>query len=136
MLSRQSHSSDPRILNRRTLRRDHRRLAKPLRPAMSVLDVGCGTGAITADIARVVGPDGRVVGLDRHESLLVVARGAHALPNLRFAHGDILNFAFAESFDIATAARALQWINPPELAISRMRQAAALGENRGPRLQP
>lgn len=94
---------------------------------MSVLDVGCGTGAITADIARAVGPNGRVVGLDRDESLLVIARGDHVLPNLRFVHGDVLNFAFDESFDIVTAARALQWINPSELAISRMVQAAMAG---------
>jgi SAM-dependent methyltransferase len=127
MLSRQTHRSDPRILNRRTLRRDHRRLAKLLRSGMSVLDVGCGTGAITADIARVVGPNGRVVGLDRDESLLVIARGDHVLANLRFVYGDILTFAFDESFDIVTAARALQWINPPELATSRMVQAAARG---------
>ena len=123
----QTHRSDPRILNRRTLQRDHRRLAELLRPGMAVLDIGCGTGAITADIARVLGPNGRVVGLDRDESLLVIARGDHVLPNLRFVHGDILNFAFDESFAIVTAARALQWINPPELAISRMRQAAAQG---------
>jgi SAM-dependent methyltransferase len=127
MPGKQTHRSDPRILNRRTLQRDHRRLAELLRPGMSVLDIGCGTGAITADIARAVGPNGRVVGLDRDESLLVIARGDHVLPNLRFVHGDILNFTFDESFDIVTAARVLQWINPPQLAIARMVQAAAPG---------
>jgi SAM-dependent methyltransferase len=65
-----------------------------------------------------------VVGLDRDEALLVIARSDHVLPNLRFVYGDILNFTFDESFDIVMAARALQWINPPELAISRMIQAA------------
>ena len=71
------------------------------------------------------GPNGRVVGLDRDESLLVIARGDHVFPNLRFVNGDVLNFAFQESFDIVTAARVLQWINPPELAITKMVQAAA-----------
>jgi ubiquinone/menaquinone biosynthesis C-methylase UbiE len=94
---------------------------------MSVLDIGCGTGAITADVARVVGPNGRVVGLDRDESLLVIARGDHVFPNLRFVHGDILSFAIDEFFDIVTAARVLQWINPPKLAITRMVQSAAPG---------
>jgi SAM-dependent methyltransferase len=102
-------------------------LAELLRPGMAVLDIGCGTGAITADIARVVGPNGRVVGLDRDESLLVMAHGDHVLPNLRFVYGDILNFGFDDSFDIVTAARVLQWINHPELAICRMRQTAARG---------
>jgi len=127
MPGKQTHRSDPRILNRRTLQRDHRRLAELLRPGMSVLDIGCGTGAITADIARAIGPNGRVVGLDRDESLLVIARGDHVLPNLRFVNGDVLNFAFDESFDIVTAARVLQWINPPQLAIARIVQAATPG---------
>jgi SAM-dependent methyltransferase len=94
---------------------------------MSVLDVGCGTGAITADIARLVGPNGKVVGLDRDESLLLLARQDHALPNLRFFQGDILNFQLDESFDIITAARVLQWISSPDVAISRMAQAAVRG---------
>jgi SAM-dependent methyltransferase len=125
MNGQQTHRSDPRILNRRTLQRDHRRLADLLLPGMSVLDVGCGTGAITADIAHAVGPNGRIAGLDRDESLLVIARSDHVLPNLRFVNGDILNFSLDESFDIVTAAGVLQWINPPELAITRMVQAAA-----------
>ena len=51
-MSIQTHRSDPQVLNRRTLEIDHRVLAGVLRPGMSVLDVGCGTGAITAGIAR------------------------------------------------------------------------------------
>ena len=127
MQGKQSHRSDPRILNHRTLQRDHRGLARILRPGMSVLDVGCGTGAITADIARIVGPNGQVIGLDRDESLLLPASQDHALPNLRFVQGDILNFQLDESFDIITAARVLQWISSPDVAISRMVQAAARG---------
>jgi ubiquinone/menaquinone biosynthesis C-methylase UbiE len=78
----QAHRSDPRILGRRTLERHHRALAAILRPGLSVLDVGCGTGAITAGIARAVAPAGRVVGMDRDESLLDIARREHeAIPN-------------------------------------------------------
>ena len=49
-MSLQPHTSDARILDRRTLERDHRRLAELLKPGMAVLDVGCGTGAITAGL--------------------------------------------------------------------------------------
>jgi SAM-dependent methyltransferase len=127
MPGQQTHRSDPHILSRRTLQQDHRRLASILGPGMSVLDIGCGAGAITADIAHVVGPNGYVVGLDRDESLLLLARQNHALPNLRFVHGDILNFPLDRTFDIVTAARVLQWISSPDLAISRMMQAARQG---------
>src|SRR5258708_14182017 len=72
-MSQQSHRSDPRILNRRTLQRDHPYLARVLRTGMNVLDVGCGTGAITADIAKAVGPDGMAVGIDRDGPNLAIA---------------------------------------------------------------
>src|SRR5262245_39437160 len=71
-LSEQAHRSDPRILGRRTLARDHCRLVRLLQAGKSVLDIGCGTGAITADIARAVGPNGRVVGLERDTSLVAL----------------------------------------------------------------
>ena len=71
-MSQQSHRSDPRILNRRTLQRDNPYLARVLRTGMEILDVGCGTGAITADIAKAVGPDGMALGIDRDDASLVV----------------------------------------------------------------
>ena len=72
-MSQQSHRSDPRILNRRTLQRDHPYLARVLRTGMDILDVGCGTGAITADIAKAVGPDGMALGIDRDDANLAIA---------------------------------------------------------------
>lgn len=127
-MSEQSHRSDPRILNRRSLEVDHRRLGGILRPGMSVLDVGCGTGAITAGIAKAVGPAGSVVGVDRDESLLVVARQEHGnVANLRFERGDALSLPFEHCFDVVTAARTLQWVSRPEKALLEMRKAARSG---------
>jgi SAM-dependent methyltransferase len=124
-VSEQSHRSDPRILNRRTLEKDHRRLADLLRPGMSVLDVGCGTGAITAGIAPAVGPTGKVVGVDRDESLLEIAKQDHkGIRNIRFETADALSLPFERCFDVVTAARTLQWISHPDRALARMSQAA------------
>lgn len=120
----QTHRSDPRILNRRTLEENHRVLAGMLRPGMSVLDVGCGTGAITAGIARAVAP-GRVVGVDRDEALLETARRDHA--GVEFQQGDALALAFQDEFDIVTAARAVQWIAEPARAVARMAAAVKPG---------
>src|SRR4051794_41291919 len=43
-------------------------------PGEAVLDVGCGCGASTLDLARAVGPGGRVLGVDVSEPMLAVAR--------------------------------------------------------------
>ncbi len=42
--------------------------------AQRVLDVGCGTGVLACAAAQLVGPQGRVVGLDPNEQMLAVAR--------------------------------------------------------------
>src|SRR5258705_11649591 len=116
----QSHRSDPRILNRRTLRRDHRYLASVIRPGMDILDVGCGTGAITADIAKAVGPDGMALGIDRDDANVAIAVQQYVgMENLRFEGADILTLGdrFNNRFDIVTAARTIQWITEPHRAI-------------------
>lgn len=123
-MSAQSHRSDPRILGRRTLESDHRRLAELLRPGSSVLDVGCGTGSITAGIAKVVGPLGQVVGIDRDLGLLERARKEHAsVANLRFEPGDATTLSQTAQYDFVTSARTLQWIPEPGLAIQNMKRA-------------
>ena len=127
-MSVQSHQSDPRVLDRRTLRHDHRALPPLLRRGMSVLDVGCGSGAITAGIAEAVGPEGRVVGVDRDESLLAIAAARCAgLPNLTFERQDALSLSVAGAFEIVTAARALQWMSDPAAVLRRMKSAARPG---------
>jgi ubiquinone/menaquinone biosynthesis C-methylase UbiE len=124
----QQHQSDTRILDRRSLWQDHRRLAELLAPGMSVLDVGCGTGAITKGIAEAVGPAGTVLGVDRDGALIERAQ-AHcaALPNLRFEEADASALEFDARFDVVTAARSLQWIADRATAIRRMARAARPG---------
>ena len=108
----------------RTLQQDHRHLAKLLKPGFFVLDVGCGTGAITAGIAETVGPQGFVIGIDRDEANLELARRENpAIPNLRLEHGDAASLTFHAHFDVVTAARTLQWIGDPGLAILNMKEA-------------
>lgn len=128
MVKGQQHQSDARVLNRRTLQRDHRRLAELARPGMAVLDVGCGAGAITAGIARAVGPDGYAVGVDRDMDLLDIAAREHAgISNMRFEYAEARTLPFHGEFDIVTAARTLQWIDEPGRAVARMRDAAKPG---------
>jgi ubiquinone/menaquinone biosynthesis C-methylase UbiE len=124
----QPHRSDPRILGRRTLARDNRALAAVLQPGFSVLDLGCGTGAISAGIAWAVGPQGSVIGVDHDPVLLDLARAEHTrILNLRFESGDATTLNFDQQFDIVTASRTIQWISDPAPAIANMKRAAKPG---------
>lgn len=124
----QSHRSDPSILGWRTLEKDHRCLAELLRPGCSVLDVGCGTGAITAGIARAVKPEGHVVGVDRDEGLIEIAGTEHAeIENLQFECRDATALEYRAQFDIVTSARVLQWIAEPRSVVENMKKAAKRG---------
>jgi len=97
---------------------------------MDILDVGCGTGAITADIAKAVGPDGTALGIDRDDANLALAAQQYAaIGNLRFESADILTppDSFNHRFDIVTAARTIQWISQPQQAILNLAQAVKPG---------
>jgi SAM-dependent methyltransferase len=95
---------------------------------MLVLDVGCGTGAITVGIAKAVGPEGRVLGIDRDAEQVAAARQEHgSVPNLSFEEIDVLSMTFVGSFDVVTAARTLQWLSQPGEAVVRMKKAAKPG---------
>jgi len=116
------------VLNTRTLQNAHKRLAELVVPGMAVLDVGCGTGAITRGIAEAAGPAGRVVGLDVNEGLIEQARNLHGdVPGLTFEVGDVDALPYHAEFDIVTAARVLQWLAEPHQALNNMAAATRVG---------
>lgn len=116
------------ILNKRTLENAHHRLATLVHDGMTVLDVGCGTGAITKDIAERVGPTGRVVGIDNNEQLINEARETYAsISNVQFHIGNIYETLYDNTFDIVTSARVLQWLAEPEKALQVMWKAVKPG---------
>jgi SAM-dependent methyltransferase len=118
----------PSVLNTRSLATGHRRLAQLLRAGYSVLDVGCGPGAITRGIAEAVGPHGRVVGVDLTRRMIAEARATHAgVPGLTFDVCDVYDLPYRDEFDIVTAARVLQWLARPLDALRRMVRAAKRG---------
>jgi SAM-dependent methyltransferase len=116
------------LLDVRSLVADHAALATLLRPGMTVLDVGCGTGAITRGIAHAVSPEGEVCGIDINADLITRASAASAgTRNLRFEVADIHEERWEATFDIVTAARVLQWLTDPARAIAAMARAARPG---------
>ena len=79
-----------------------------------VLDVACGTGAITRHIAEEVAPGGFVVGMDSNAHFIQQARQRHQdIPNVQFAVADIYHVPCTGVFDLVTAARVLQWLAAP-----------------------
>ena len=89
----------------------------------SLLDVGCGPGNITADLARRV-TKGSVIGIDR--SAEVVARAADeypvsTYPTLSFREGDVYHLGFAdETFDVLYVHQVLQHLSDPVAALTEM----------------
>jgi ubiquinone/menaquinone biosynthesis C-methylase UbiE len=117
------------FLDARSLSDANRRVAELLHPGMAVLDVGCGTGAITEGIARVVGPEGRVLGIDVSRELIARARErAERQENLTFELADVALLEREERrFDLVSAARMLQWLADPRRALAAMAGVARAG---------
>lgn len=109
------------VIDARTLADSHRRLAELIRPGMRVLDIGCGTGAITRGIAEITGPEGLVIGIDNNPDWIAKARAEmQGTAGISFEVGDIYDLPLEQQFDIVTSARVLQWLSRPYTAIEQM----------------
>lgn len=86
------------------------------------VDLGCGTGELTAEAARRWGCD-EMVGIDNSPNMLAAA-DAHASPTVRFESGDIGDWTSAGDLDLVFANAALQWV--PDHASVLTRWIAAL----------
>ncbi|MEH1128828.1 methyltransferase domain-containing protein [Micromonospora sp. CPCC 206061] len=95
-----------------------------LRPGMSLLDVGCGPGTITLDLAARVAP-GRVVGIDAAPDALAAAPQAATVD---FQAGDVYALAFPDgAFDVVHAHQVLQHLAEPVAALREMRRVCQPG---------
>ncbi len=88
-----------RLWNRRVIR------AAGLRPGDWALDLACGTGSLTRDLALAVGPDGHVLGIDFSQEMLRAA-GSRPAPNVEYRLGDATDLKGVPqgAFDAATIA--------------------------------
>jgi trans-aconitate methyltransferase len=94
-------------------------------PDERVLDLGCGTGHVTADIAAAVGPGGEAVGLDASRAMVERAREAH--PDLGIRHADATDFAVDETFDAVYSNAVLHWIDDQDAALACVADALRPG---------
>ncbi|MFB7976662.1 methyltransferase domain-containing protein [Streptomyces vinaceus] len=103
-----------------------------LRPGMAVLDVGCGPGTITADLAELVAPGGRVTAVDAAADVLEQAarytRERGLADAVTFATADVHALDFPDdSFDVVHAHQVLQHVGDPVRALREMRRVCRPG---------
>jgi trans-aconitate methyltransferase len=78
-----------------------------------ILDLGCGTGQLTQQIATV---GAEVMGIDYAPTMIEQAEKNY--PNLKFTVADARNFEFSQLFDAIFSNAALHWVTEPEAAIN------------------
>jgi trans-aconitate methyltransferase len=87
-----------------------------------ILDLGCGTGHLTAQIAE---SGAQVTGVDRSAEMVDAARLTY--PNLKFEISDARNLPFRDEFDAVFSNATLHWIHEPELALQAIWKALRTG---------
>jgi ubiquinone/menaquinone biosynthesis C-methylase UbiE len=124
------HPSVVRSHARRTASNSAAYLLGSLRPGVDVLDVGCGPGTITLDIAELVAP-GRVLGVDAAEDVVAQAEKLgceRQVPNLSFSQADVYDLGLEDgSFDVVHAHQVLQHLRHPVAALGEMRRVLRPG---------
>jgi trans-aconitate 2-methyltransferase len=95
-----------------------------IQDANHILDLGCGNGKITAEIAARI-PDGSVVGVDASADMIIFARDHYASGSsrLRFEVCDIRRIDFREEFDLVVSFNALHWIPEQDRALRAIHAA-------------
>jgi len=90
-------------------------------PGGIALDVGCGTGSVTASLARAAGPDGLALGVDISEPMLARAVRAEARPQIGFLRADAQRLPLRdETVDAVISVAVLQLIPDPAAALAEM----------------
>ncbi|MEM9132729.1 MAG: methyltransferase domain-containing protein [Actinomycetota bacterium] len=101
-----------------------------LRPGQRLLDVGCGPGTITADLAALVAP-GDVVAIDRESDVLAEAAAAcerAGVDNVTVETGDVYALAYPDdTFDVVHAHQVLQHLSDPVAALAEMKRVCRPG---------
>lgn len=96
-----------------------------LRGSERVLDLGCGDGALTAQIADMV-PGGRVVGIDASNGMIDAARPKER-ENLQFLLMDINDLDFVGQFDVAFSNATLHWVKDHRRLLQNVRRSLSAG---------
>lgn len=95
----------------------------------TVLDVGCGDGKVTAEIAGQL-RQGQVIGIDNSDAMIALANReypASSFPNLRFQQMDARELGYKSQFDVVFSNAVLHWIHDHGPVLSGMFQSLKPG---------
>jgi ubiquinone/menaquinone biosynthesis C-methylase UbiE len=118
-----------RVHGWRTVANSAAYLQPHLRPGTDLLDVGCGPGSLTVDLAREL-TSGRVVGIDSSAEVLDTARAAadRAGVDVELRTGDVHRLDLPDdAFDVVHAHQLLQHLADPVAALREMRRVCRPG---------
>jgi len=124
------HDSVLRSHRWRTAQNSAAYLLPYIEQGMRVLDIGCGPGTITADLASLVEP-GIVTAVEVTDSALDLARKeakARSQSNIEFVVSDVHALGFPDdTFDVVHAHQVLQHVTDPVAALKEMRRVCKPG---------
>lgn len=116
------HQQSDKIFDHRTLEQDYRTLPSLIQKGMDILDIGCGTGALTKEMAKLVGRTGSVIGIDNTPMFIQSGRASYAdIPNLQLEHIDLFQYDPTTKFDLIVSARTLQWMSKVPAALLKIK---------------
>jgi 2-polyprenyl-3-methyl-5-hydroxy-6-metoxy-1,4-benzoquinol methylase len=101
-----------------------------VQPGMVCLDVGCGGGDVSVELARLVAPNGRVVAIDLDEVKIDIARAeaaAQQVSNVDFRVANLEDCVLREEFDVAHARFVFSHLRNPADVLTKIRTALKPG---------
>lgn len=119
-----------RVLGRATWAGTERALRRAgIRAGMHCLDFGCGAGDVSVALAKVVGPAGRVVGIDMDEAALERARALAREQGVavEFVAGRCEEAAWSGEFDLSYSRFLLSHLTDPAAGLRRLAEATRPG---------
>jgi ubiquinone/menaquinone biosynthesis C-methylase UbiE len=114
-----------------------------IQPGQSIIDIGCGCGGTTVELARRVGEQGRVLGIDVSKPMLAQARARMGgMANVTLVEADATTHPFEASYDLLFSRLGVMFFADPPKAFANLRGALkpdgrlAFACFRDPRLNP